>query len=124
MSSATKRVAAVVLAVAALFATVAAAADLEEAQYNVVVTLYNAGQWEAALKKIQEREARDLSDPMRIKYMYARGLALEKGGKSGEAARAYTALIDKYPDAAESTVNAMKIQALHMVAIPLVSGRA
>lgn len=103
MSSATKRVAAVVLAVAALFATVAAAADLEEAQYNVVVTLYNAGQWEAALKKIQEREARDLSDPMRIKYMYARGLALEKGGKSGEAARAYTALIDKYPDAAEST---------------------
>jgi tetratricopeptide (TPR) repeat protein len=87
---------------AVLFVPPAAAADPEEAQYNVVVTLYNAGQWEAALKKIQEREGRDLADPMRIKYMYARGLALEKGGKGDDAARAYAALIGKYPEAAES----------------------
>jgi len=87
---------------AALFVPPAAAADPEEAQYNVVVTLYNAGQWEAALKKIQEREARELADPMRVKYMYARGLALEKGGKSDEAAGAYSALIARYPNAAES----------------------
>jgi len=104
MMSVSKSLAAVVLAVCATCsgAVTAAAVDLEDAQYNVVVTLYNAGQWEAALKKIQEREARDLSDPMRIKYLYARGLAWEKGGKTEEAARAYAALVEKYPEATES----------------------
>ncbi len=78
------------------------AADPEEAQYNVVVTLYNAGQWQAALKKIESRETLKISDEMQVKYMYARGLALEAGKKTEEAAEAYAALIRKYPDAAES----------------------
>jgi len=81
--------------------TGSSAADPEEAQYNVVVTLYNAGQWEAAIRKIEEREAQNLSEPMRIRYLFARALALEKGGKSGDAARVYEALVAKYPDAPE-----------------------
>jgi TolA-binding protein len=102
MTHAMRRSVAVALAAAMLSAAAAVAADPEEAQYNVVVTLYNAGQWEAALKKIQEREAQDLAEPMRTRYLYARGLALEKGGKSGDAAKAYTTLIDKFPNAAEA----------------------
>ena len=79
------------------------AADVEEAQYNVVVTLYNAGQWEAALKKIAEREALpDLTEAHRARYQYARGLAYEKGGKTDDARKAYATLIEKYPHAAES----------------------
>src|SRR5688572_16051979 len=48
------------------------AADAEEAQYNVVVTLYNAGQWQAAVTKIEEREKLTLTDPMRAKYLCAK----------------------------------------------------
>jgi outer membrane protein assembly factor BamD (BamD/ComL family) len=80
----------------------ARAADPEEAQYNVVVTLFNANQWQAALKKIDEREARPLTDEMRLKYLYARGLALEAGKKTRDARKAYEALIQKYPTATES----------------------
>lgn len=109
MSFTTTRAVIMALALAASFPAVVPAADLEEAQYNVVVTLYNAGQWEAALKKIQEREAQDLSDPMRVKYMYARGLVLEKGGKNEDAARAYATLIEKYPNAAESSKAALAV---------------
>lgn len=79
-----------------------AAADPEEAQYNVVVTLYNAGQWQAALTKIGEREARPLSDAMRVKYLYARGLVLESGKKSEDARKAYANLVQTYPNAIES----------------------
>ncbi|MFZ4395487.1 MAG: tetratricopeptide repeat protein [Kiritimatiellia bacterium] len=78
------------------------AADPEEAQYNVVVTLYNAGQWQAALKKIDDREAQTLSDEMRVKYLYARALALEAGKKTEDARKVYEALIQKNPNAAES----------------------
>lgn len=78
------------------------AADPEEAQYNVVVTLFNAGQWQAALKKIDERETKPLTDDMRAKYLYARGLALEAGKKNEDARKAYESLIQKYPLAPES----------------------
>jgi len=116
--AAARLLAAAALAASALlcFAAPLRAADPEEAQYNVVVTLYNAGQWEAALKKIQEREAQNLSDPMRIKYMYARGLALEKGGKTGDAARAYAALIEKYPGADESARAQLAVAYLYYAA--------
>ena len=60
----------------------ALAADVEEAHYNAVVSLYNAGQWQAALAKIAEREKQDMPDAQRAKYIYARGLALEKGGRA------------------------------------------
>jgi len=102
MQSTTSFLVALVLAGAVSVGSTASGADPEEAQYNVVVTLYNAGQWEAALKKITQREAQELSDPMRAKYMYARGLAMEKGEKKDDAASAYDALLKKYPDAPES----------------------
>ena len=38
------------------------AVDTEEAHYNAVVSLYNAGQWQAALSKIDEREKQALND--------------------------------------------------------------
>jgi len=78
------------------------AADPEEAQYNVVVTLYNAGQWQAAIKKIEEREKVELPDAMRAKYLAAKGLAYEKGGKTAEARSTYEALLAKYPQLPES----------------------
>ena len=83
-------------------ATVSQAIDPEEAHYNVVVTLYNKGQCEAALKKMDEREAVNLSDDMRRKYQYARGLALEKSGRADAARPVYEALIQKDPSSAES----------------------
>lgn len=78
------------------------AADAEEAQYNVVVALYNAGQWQAAVAKIEEREKLTLPDAMRARYTYAKALAYDKGGKTAEAAAAYQQLIAKYPQAAEA----------------------
>ncbi len=42
-------------AVLAYCAAGAGAADREEAHYNVVVTLYNAGKWRAAVEKIDQR---------------------------------------------------------------------
>lgn len=97
------RVATLGVALACLIPCASRAADPEEAQYNVVVTLYNAGQWEAALRKIAERESLSLTDVMRARYLYAKGLALEKGGKAADARQAYEALIAKYPQAAEVT---------------------
>ncbi|MCG3149005.1 MAG: hypothetical protein PCFJNLEI_02457 [Verrucomicrobiae bacterium] len=85
-----------------IVSTVGFAADPEEAQYNVVVTLYNAGQWQAAIKKIEEREKLPLPDAMRAKYLAAKGLAYEKGGKPADARVAYEALLTKYPQAPES----------------------
>lgn len=82
-------------------ALAAQAADPEEAQYNAAVALYNAGQWQAAVKKIDERMPLNLADEMRAKYLYARGLALEKGGKTDEARSAYSRLIESYPKSPE-----------------------
>lgn len=79
-----------------------AAADVEEAHYNAAVNLYNAGQWQAALKKIEERETQTMPDAQRAKYLYARGLALEKGGLAAEAAQAYQTLTEKYAAAPEA----------------------
>ncbi len=78
------------------------AADPEEAHYNAVVSLYNTGQWQAALSKIDEREKQTLSDPLRIRYLYARGLALEKGGRKAEARAVYQRLADAYPTSSEA----------------------
>lgn len=80
----------------------ALAADIEESHYNVVVSLYNSGQWQAALNKIAEREKHDMPDAQRAKYIYARGLALEKGGRGAEAARAYQELAEKYASSPEA----------------------
>ena len=80
----------------------ALAADVEEAHYNAVVSLYNAGQWQAALAKIAEREKQDMPDAQRAKYIYARGLALEKGGRAADAAQAYRELAEKYASAPEA----------------------
>ncbi|MCE9592284.1 MAG: tetratricopeptide repeat protein [Planctomycetes bacterium] len=76
-------------------------ADAEEAQYNVVVSLYNAGQWQAAVSKIDERLKLELPDAMRARYVYAKGLAFERGQKTKEAHAAYDELLTKYPAAAE-----------------------
>ncbi|MFC1462833.1 tetratricopeptide repeat protein [Verrucomicrobiota bacterium] len=103
------RLAVVIGALAVCKGLPARAADPEEAQYNVVVTLHNAGQWQAALKKIKEREALQLTDQMRVKYMYARGLALESGKKTAAARKAYEAVIKKYPKAQESTKSRMSL---------------
>lgn len=80
----------------------APAADAEEAHYNAVVSLYNAGQWQAALAKIDEREKQPLSDALRARYLYARGLALEKGGRAAEARAAYQRLVDAHPASPEA----------------------
>ncbi len=91
------------LAALAVFPPAApAAADPEEAHYNTVVNLYNAGQWQAALAKIDEREKQTLSDTMRARYLFARGLALEKGGQPAEARAVYQRLLKDHPDASES----------------------
>ncbi len=81
---------------------VARAAEPEEAQYNVVAGLYNAGQWQAAVTKIQEREKAELTEAMRAKYLLAKGMAYEKGEKTAEARAAYDELLTKYSGAAEA----------------------
>lgn len=73
------------------------AAEPEEAHYNTVITLYNAGQWDAALKKIKERENQPMSDELHSQYEYAKGLALEKSDRTDEAETVYQALLKKYP---------------------------
>jgi len=87
-------------------------ADPEEAQYNVVVTLYNAGQWQAAIKKIEEREKLQLPDAMRARYLAAKGLAYEKGGKTADARAVYESLQTKYPQAPET--RAARIALVHI----------
>lgn len=83
-------------------ARVALAVDPEEAHYNAVVSLYNAGQWRAAISKIDEREKLSLNDAMRARYLYARGLALEKGGRKVDARAAYQRLAETYPASVEA----------------------
>lgn len=85
-----------------LVVTHARAADPEEAQYNVVVSLYNGGNWEAAVKKIDERLALNPPDAMRVRYLYARGLAYERGQKTKDARAAYEEISTKHPGAAEA----------------------
>lgn len=82
-------------------------AETEEAHYNAVVNLYNAGQWQSALAKIDEREKQALSDTLRAKYLYARGLALEKGGRSSDARAVYARLLAAYPAAPEASSAAL-----------------
>jgi tetratricopeptide (TPR) repeat protein len=77
-------------------------AEPEEAQYNVVAGLYNAGQWQAAVTKIQEREKAQLTEAMRAKYLLAKGMAFEKGEKTAEARAAYEELLNKLPAATEA----------------------
>lgn len=79
----------------------ARAADPEEAHYNAAVSLYNAGQWKAALEKINEREKQSVSNAMRARYQYAQGLALEKGGRKTDARSVYQRLVKTYPQAPE-----------------------
>src|SRR5687768_16513420 len=70
------------------------AADPEEAHYNVIVGLYNAGKWQEAVGQIEKREEETaLPDAFRAKYLYAKGLAYEKGGKAAEARTAYELLL-------------------------------
>ncbi|MCC7192394.1 MAG: tetratricopeptide repeat protein [Phycisphaeraceae bacterium] len=78
------------------------AADPEESQYNVAAALVNAGQWQAAIKKIEEREKLDLSDTMRAKYLYAKAQAYEVGEKATESRGTYEQLLEKYPSSAEA----------------------
>ncbi len=77
-------------------------AEPEEAQFNVVAGLYNAGQWQAAVAKIAEREKTELTEGMRAKYLLAKGMAYEKGQKGDEARAAYEELLSKYAGAAEA----------------------
>ncbi|OGV83824.1 MAG: hypothetical protein A2340_05425 [Lentisphaerae bacterium RIFOXYB12_FULL_60_10] len=102
-----------ILAVAIiLLATPAFPAEPEEAQYNVVVSLFNAGQFDAALKKIQEREAATIPDPMRARYLHARALIHERAGKPDAARTAYAALLEKHPQAPEC--NGARIALLYL----------
>jgi tetratricopeptide (TPR) repeat protein len=87
---------------AALSPQRALAADPEEAQYNAAAALVNAGQWQAGIKKIEEREKLDLPDGMRAKYLFAKGHAYESGEKPADARAAYEKLLDKYPTSAEA----------------------
>jgi len=80
----------------------ALSAEKEEAQYNVVVSLYNAGQLDAALKKIDEREDLELSDTMQARYLHVQGLIQEQAERPQLARQTYEALLKKFPDAPES----------------------
>lgn len=82
--------------------SIARAAEAEEAQYNVVARLSNAGQWQAALEKIAEREKQQLAPAMRARYAFARGLALEATKKPADARRAFTEVFEKHPSAPEA----------------------
>lgn len=78
-------------------------ADTEDAQYNVVVSLSNAGQWDAALAKIAEREkVPGLPDSAKARYLHARGLICERAGRTGDAASAYRALLAAHAGAPEA----------------------
>ncbi len=83
--------------------SICARADPEDAQYNVVVSLSNAGQWEAALSKIAEREkVPSQSDATKARYLHARGLICERAGRAGDAAAAYRSLLAAHPNAPEA----------------------
>ena len=97
-----RTVAVVALVVLAALPARLLAADREEAQFNVAVSLYNAGQWQAALRHIQKREKQTLSDPMRARYLYVKGLCYERGDKPDQAHAAYRELLGKHPKAGEA----------------------
>ncbi len=94
------------LLLAGLATPSAMSAPSEEDQFNVVVGLYNSGQWQAAIQQIEKREKHNLSDTMAARYMYVRGLAYEMGGKTAQAHAAYTTLITQsiWPSAAKARV--------------------
>lgn len=94
----------------------ARAADPEEAQYNVAAALVNAGQWQAAVKKIEEREKLDLPDAMRSKYLFAKARAYETGEKPAEARDAYEKLLEKHPSSAEAPPARVALIYLHYAA--------
>lgn len=85
------------LGLAIMLAAASRAAEPEEAHYNAAVALYNAGQWDAALKKIKERENQPMSEALQARYAYAQGLALEKSGRTNEAESVYQSLLKKHP---------------------------
>lgn len=76
--------------------------ETENAHYNVVVALYQAGQWQAALNKIAEREQGALDSAQRARYLYARGLVYEASSRPDPARQAYRTLIEKHADSAEA----------------------
>lgn len=78
------------------------AADVEQAQYNAAVSLYNAGQWQAALSKIDERLRLSPPDAMKARYLLARAMCYDKGGRSSEARKAYGDLLSQCPQSAEA----------------------
>lgn len=77
-------------------------ADAEDAQYNAIVALYNAGQWQAAIDKIEERQKQTLTDAMKSKYLYAKALAFEKGAKQGDARAAYEQVVTQFASSPEA----------------------
>jgi len=78
------------------------AADIEQAQYNAAVALYNAGQWQAAVTKIDERLKSNTSDAWQSKYLFAKGLCYEKADHSSEAGSVYRDLINRLPSSPET----------------------
>jgi outer membrane protein assembly factor BamD (BamD/ComL family) len=86
-----------------------ACADVEEAHYNAAVSLYNAGQWQAAVKKIDERLQGSASEAMRARYLYAKGLALEQGGQPDAARTAYAEVVAKHAGAPELNLSRLAI---------------
>jgi tetratricopeptide (TPR) repeat protein len=78
------------------------AADLEQAQYNAAVALYNAGQWPAAVTKIDERLKVNSAAAWQSKYLFAKGLCYEKGDRSSEARSVYRDLSERFPSSAEA----------------------
>lgn len=78
------------------------AADTEQAHYNAAVVLYNAGQLQAAVTKIDERLKVATTDAWRAKYLFAKGLCHEKAERNSDARAGYRQLVEKYPSAPET----------------------
>ena len=93
-------------------APAAKAVDREEVQYNVVVSLFNAGKWREALAQIDKRLKEDLTDNMRARYLYARGMALETGEDPAAARTTYAKLIETLPEAEQ--VNDAKVAIIYI----------
>ena len=70
----------------------------EKAKYNAVVELYNAGQWRKAVELIDKRLDEKLTPAMRARYLHARALAYEKGGKAERSRAAYERILEKTPE--------------------------
>lgn len=104
-------IAAVLVATLCLAGT-AEAVDREEVQYNVVVSLFNAGKWREALTQIDKRLKEDLTDDMRARYLYARGMALEAGEDPVAARSAYAKLIETLPEAVQ--INDAKVAIIYI----------